>query len=359
MTQTYDEILTRMKKRFFEQSGEDPDRSGEILVRLEAVAAEVFALYTFGDFILQQAFAETSTGEYLDKAGAVFSLTRKNAARTTGEVTFTAAEDTQGSITIDQGTAVCAAGAPYIQYFTDETVTIPAANATASVGVTAAQPGTKYNRPAGFIDTVVNPPGGIVRVTNAEALAGGFDEEDDAHFRVRVLDYFREYMNGYNEASIRNACMRMDGVRDCRVRVPDDTTLQIAVRLDGDTSSWQFVLEFLVQFAYLDMFGITLQPLVAEAQSYDLHISLGVSPYSEPDRQNLVQAANEIMLQLSGASRIDEGLALAEIENALLQLDDVEACNVQCTQALAGVLPCPAGKYVSLNTVEEVTLYAV
>lgn len=359
MKQTYDAILARMKKRFFEESGEDPDRSGEILVRLEAVAAEVFSLYTFGDFILNQAFADTSSGAYLEKIARLFALERKAASAATGKVTFTAADDTEGSITIDAGTAVCAAAEPYIQYLTDEAVTVSAESQTAGVTVTAAQSGTKYNRPAGFIDTVVNPPGGIVSVTNDSALAGGFDAEDDAHLRERVLDHFREYMNGYNEASIRNVCLRMNNVRECRVHVPDESTLQIVVRLEDDTGSWLLVLEFAVQFSYLQMFGITLEPVKAEPQAYDLDIALGTSPYDTPDTPELVRRVNEILLQMTGTSGLEEDMPLSDIERALTQIDGVEACSVTCAGALAGALPCPGGKYIALNTVEEVTLYAV
>lgn len=360
MTQTYDEILTRMKKRFYEESGEDPDSSGEILVRLEAVAAEVFSLYTFGDFIARQAFAETAEGEYLDKTGALFNLARKSATAAAGEVTFTAAEDAQSAITIDRGTAVCASAAPYIQYFTDETVTIPAGSRTANMTVTAAQPGTKHNRPAGFIDTVVNPPGSVAGVTNSSELNGGFAAEDDAHFRARILDVFSQYMNGYNSASIRATCMRIDGVRDCRVSVPEEKTLQITMRMENDKANdLEFMLEFLTQFSYLEMFGVTLQPVIAEKEPYDLGISLGVLPYSTPDTQETVQRINEMLLQLNGTAGLEENLPLQKIKDALLQLEAVEDCCVQCSAAVAGVLPCPSGKYIQLNTVEEVTFYAV
>ena len=128
MTNTYNDILNRMKKTFYNESGENPDESGAILTRLKAAATEIFSLYTFGDFITKQAYLKTASGEYLDRIGETFCLKRKSKCYAFGEATFCCAENEETVVTIPKGLIVCSSAEPYIQYTTLESATVSSEN---------------------------------------------------------------------------------------------------------------------------------------------------------------------------------------------------------------------------------------
>ena len=58
--------------------------TGEMAVRLYALAAQVYGLYQESAWTRRQCFPQTATGEELDKHGALRGITRNGASKAAG-----------------------------------------------------------------------------------------------------------------------------------------------------------------------------------------------------------------------------------------------------------------------------------
>ena len=97
---TYDEILTAMKKAFFDSCGRNVDNMGDIDARFQAVASELFSLGCKNDFLLKQAFPQTATGDYLDRHAAMRDIQRHTGTKAHGVLRFSVSQPTINDISI-------------------------------------------------------------------------------------------------------------------------------------------------------------------------------------------------------------------------------------------------------------------
>ena len=138
--------------------------------------------------VIQLIFPEWSYGEFLDAHAKSRGLTRKAATAATGEVTITG---TPGTV-IPQGSIFSTVSAnvddPSVGYATEEAATIPAGGSV-TVGVECTQTGTTGNTSAGTVVLISSTINGVTSVTNAAAIAGGTDEEDDESLRARIEEF--------------------------------------------------------------------------------------------------------------------------------------------------------------------------
>ena len=147
---------------------------------LASVAAlEIEKNYIDLDTALDLVFAQTSTGEYLERRAAEFGVHRKQGEKATTTVVFTG---TDGSV-IPAGTAVSTDG--HLTYYTKAGVTIT--NGTATVEVEAADVGTIYNVPANTITVIPQQIAGVDSVTNPNAVTNGVDIESEESLLERLL----------------------------------------------------------------------------------------------------------------------------------------------------------------------------
>ena len=65
--ETYNEIYTRMKNRYIEESGSDFDEKSDIAVRLKVLAGEIYNAETSIEWLKRQIFVTTASGEFLDE----------------------------------------------------------------------------------------------------------------------------------------------------------------------------------------------------------------------------------------------------------------------------------------------------
>ena len=64
---SYENILSGMKEKYTELSGNEIPEGSDIDIRMKVLAGEIFENEVSLDFIKRQMFASTATGEYLDK----------------------------------------------------------------------------------------------------------------------------------------------------------------------------------------------------------------------------------------------------------------------------------------------------
>ena len=65
--ETYDEIYRRMSEKYTAESGFEIDPSSDIAIRLRVLAGEIYNAGCSLDWLKRQMFADTATGETLEK----------------------------------------------------------------------------------------------------------------------------------------------------------------------------------------------------------------------------------------------------------------------------------------------------
>ena len=74
---TTEEIFREMMDCFARETGLEPDGTGELAVRMYALAAQVYGLYQEAEWTRRQCFPQTATGVDLDKHAFLRGLARQ------------------------------------------------------------------------------------------------------------------------------------------------------------------------------------------------------------------------------------------------------------------------------------------
>ena len=125
-------------------------------------------------------------GTYLDEHALTIGLVRKDAVKSTGEVTFTGTSGTLIAVGTEVSTLQTTPEGEPISFETTEPGTIPVGGAI-TLDIAAAEPGTESNVAAGTVTVLQSPLSGIASVTNAQPTLGGADVESDERLRERIL----------------------------------------------------------------------------------------------------------------------------------------------------------------------------
>ncbi|MDD3927177.1 MAG: baseplate J/gp47 family protein [bacterium] len=231
--QTDEAILQRMLGTL--PSDLDKAEGSFIFDALSPASIELSLAAVWAQEVLSRSFAATTFGDYLDLRCEEHGVSRRAAVKATGTVTFTGTAATvipAGTYVATQADAV--AGASSIEFVTTEEVTISGAG-TGNVLVEAVDGGLIGNVAAGAISLMMAPVPGISAVTNAAALSGGLDEEDDASLLARYYLRVRYPSAGGNRADYVNWALEVPGVGGVSVVPVRDGagTVSVAI-IDGD-----------------------------------------------------------------------------------------------------------------------------
>lgn len=208
-----DQTKAAILERMLAASPDDIDkRQGSVTYDLLSPAAiEMTGLYTALDTVLELGFADTTSGEYLDRLAAEFGLTRKPAVKATGTLTFTGPDGTA----IPAGTIASTGGDNPVYFVTKAAATIVKTSVT--VAAEAEEPGADGNVSIGAINTMVGDLVGIVTVTNAVNFEGGVDTESDEALLARYYERARRAVTSGNANHYRQWALEVPGVSDARV----------------------------------------------------------------------------------------------------------------------------------------------
>lgn len=213
MTQA--EIYQEMLETFEEETGYEIGTTGDLAVRFQAAAAQLMALYHYGDYIYRQAFPQTAQAESLDLHGQRRGLSRLEARRATGTLRFSVSSALKVPLAIAEGT-VCLSGEG-TAFETIESGAILAGDTYVDVQAQAVEPGPQGNAVAKSITVMQTPPDGVEQVTNPERFSGGRDQETDEDYRDRILESYKGLNNGTNVAFYRELALSVDGIDEVAV----------------------------------------------------------------------------------------------------------------------------------------------
>lgn len=204
---TFETIVSRMKADL-----KNPPNKVEgsfAADNIQAVAKEILKYYDYIDFLQEQHYAETATGEYLDKKAQEVGVFRKEPTKASGFATF---EGTPG-VMIPAGFRVHSDSYTYltreIGYIgNDGQVIIP---------IEAEKAGKESNIPAGSIYKYDSGVVGLKRVHNEKSINGGTELEDDESLRERTLLRMRYPGTSGNQYHYMHWAMEVEGVGRVRV----------------------------------------------------------------------------------------------------------------------------------------------
>ncbi|MEE0913800.1 MAG: baseplate J/gp47 family protein [Ruminococcus sp.] len=313
-----------MKAKYQEESGSTFDEASDIAIRLKVLAGEIYNAQVNFEWLKNQMFAETATGEYLDYIASQRGLTRKSAVKAQGEITFYITEATDHDIIIPEGTVVATADSEPMRFCTTEDEQISAGNTLVSVYAEAEKAGSAGNIAIGKAVIPVNVPAEVESVSNREAYVGGEDAETDSELRERIRDTFTNQSNGTNKAYYEQLALSIDGIAKAGVvpRVRGTGTVNIYVcgrEGAADEEALQKLQELVDEERELNVDVLVLD---ATFTSYDLTVS--VVARSGYTNEEVIQKCTQAFQSYIKSLPIGAKLYLSAIGKVLLETGCIE-----------------------------------
>ena len=144
---TVEEIYREMMDRFSQETGMEPNGTGEMAVRMYALAAQVYGLYEELAWTCRQCFPQTATGEELEKHGFLRGIARNPARQASGTLRFSVQEAVEEDLEIAQGTVCMTAG--LVAFETTQAGVLPAGELSVDLPAQAVEPGPGAMCPPG------------------------------------------------------------------------------------------------------------------------------------------------------------------------------------------------------------------
>ena len=285
-TETYEQIYQRMKTRWQEESGAVCDEASDIAIRLRVLAGEIYNMQTETEWLKRQMFPATATGVYLDYFAEQRGLSRREAVKARGAVSFRVAEIKSVPVAIPRGTVVSTTGIDPVRLVTTEDAVLPASTYSVTVPAEAEQAGARGNIRAHTAEIPVSVPAGIDTVTNNAAFRGGADREGDTTLRERIRMSYVDHPNGMNAAHYISKVLEVEGITRAGVmsKPRGAGTVDVYVAGYSGTVSDAKLLE--AQTVIERSRGINVDVTVARAtsQSYDMTVTIiPVAGYSQSE----------------------------------------------------------------------------
>ena len=209
---TYDEIYDKMKEEFSLQSKYDFYENSDAAIRMRVLAGEIFKAMSNIEWLKNQMFVSSASGEYLDYFASQRGIERKKAQKAQGEITFFINAPIENSIFIPKGSMVATADTVPMRYVTVEDAEIAAGNTLVSVSAEAEKAGKIYNIPTNKAKIIVSAPAEINYAYNREPYVDGCDEETDDELRARIQASFLVPSNGTNKAYYEKLALSVSGI---------------------------------------------------------------------------------------------------------------------------------------------------
>jgi hypothetical protein len=186
----------------------------------EAIGREIATVYAQIDQAYLSAFLATAKGKSLDLVVSILGLVRKTKESAAGLVTFFREPTVIGAISIPQALPLAVSEGP-TRFETTQPRTLQAGQTRIDVPVRAAAGslGEKGIVPAGAITIMLQPLGGIARITNFEPTVRAAEDESDDELRGRARAAVAA-LGGGTRAAVEQAIREL-GARPVEFRDPN------------------------------------------------------------------------------------------------------------------------------------------
>jgi uncharacterized phage protein gp47/JayE len=350
---SYDDILKTMHTEFLELAGYNADDASDIGIRLKVLAAQLFALYSKCDFLRGQMFPQTATGEYLTMHGQTRGINRKEAAKSTGQITLGRENAANFQIEIPAGVICSVDDNEEISFITTESAVLLPGRTTVTINAEAVNGGSNGNISAGAVTAVINPPQGITYCSNDAAFSGGTNGESDDSLRERLLQSFYTISNSTNSAYYYQKAMEVRGVASAHVnpRVRGRGTVDVTIASPEGIASAALIKEVSDMFETEKEINVDVLVRSATVRTQNITFQVRVSPgYS--DTVVFENIRNAILGYMQGLM-INERATVSKLYNSVYGFEGVE--NVRITVPTLDVVP-NSGQVIRVGSITIVHL---
>lgn len=317
-----EEIYQSMLAAFAERAGFVPEDGCDLAVRLWAAAAEIQALGIQADWVLDQSFPQTAQGAYLDYHGTMRGLKRTPAVRAAGTLRFTVETAPVVDQTIPAGT-VCMT-AEETRFQTTESTVLAAGKLFAEAPAEALESGGSGNAVPGAVCILTACPVAVTGCTNPEAFSGGRDQEDDASFRVRILESYQRLPNGANAAWYEQTAMGYPGVAAAKAvgRARGIGTVDVYVAAEGGLPSAELLAGLQAELQEKREIAVDVEVKAPTVASVD--VTVAVAAGEGVDFGALQAAVEQTLTTFFTGRLLGKPVRLAELGSRLYALEGLE-----------------------------------
>lgn len=190
------------------------------LIQLLVIRPYMWIVDTLINNVLRNLFLMTAVGPFVDLFAAALKLTRKEATRAVGKITFTK-NNPDNSVTVPAGTLIQTERINGIIYTvaTTEQVIIPAGTQSALIDATATDSGAAFNLAPGYYQILPKAIDGIASVRNGDdwLTTPGADRESDDELKDRCRNQFNLAGSYHTDAVYRSLIATQAGLTIDRI----------------------------------------------------------------------------------------------------------------------------------------------
>lgn len=351
MKYTYEDIYNEIENEYSLKSSSEVNRGSEVQKKLEAVASELFALSCYGDFVFKQAFVQTATGKYLDRHGEMRDCVRKAGTKAIGKLMFYVSQPAAEDIVIDAATICSSKNDSMIQFETIEAAKILQGETSVEVDAQAVGVGDVYNVEANEITVMVNAPIGVEGVTNQNLFYGGYNEEADSAYRLRIINNYGVMPSAYCKKAIENRICKLEFIADCDIQHAEKAG-EMSVVIKKKEEKWDdnSPLELAKAIGLAELVGVVSKIKDAKKKIIDLHIDAAVKPGYDLDKISV--AVRDVVENVFKEEEIGASISVSRLFKNILIIDGVESCELSSESIIANMFNCPADAYLTLQNLE-------
>lgn len=322
--ETYNEIYERMKQKYIEESDSDFDEASDIAIKMRVLAGEIYNAKVNFEWLKNQMFVTTASGEYLDYIAMQRGLERKQAKKAQGEITFSISQPIDHTIIIPKGTVVATEDEIPMRFVTTEAEEITQGNTLVSIYAEAEQAGSKGNIKVGQAVVLVSAPSEIETVINYYDFEDGEDAESDMALRERIRKTFTSQSNGTNSAYYEQLAMSVSGIAKAGVvpKVRGVGTVNLYVCGKDEQVSDEVLAEVQALVNRERELNVDVQVFHAGFKDYDLDVV--VVPKSGYSMAEITEKLTNAFKEYISTIPIGGKLYLSSIGKYLLDTDCIE-----------------------------------
>lgn len=345
MSKTTQEIYNDMKVCYEMNSTEKLQEGSAYAKLMEAFAAELYALYCYGEYVKNQSFVQTAEGEYLDKLAELRGLERKKAEKASGEIVFFLNDVAETDINFDKGIICSVRERPYLQFVTTEDGVISAGSRYACAKAEAISEGAEYNVAKYEISVMVNAPAGIARAYNSKPFTGGYDTEDDESLRWRLKNFLIYHPNGVSPQFLENIVLNLDFVSDCHIaRASEFGKLIVYVSTKAGGITDEQKEEITEALSVSELFISTVEIYEAENKLIDIFYKIGKS--ANADMEAMREKLAKIASGTSQITRIGKPFYIDDLMPKVLEVEGVVEAKISSLFDRNGIVYCDSSQKI-------------
>ncbi len=304
MSLTFMEILDEMKTAFCREKGEAVKNLSDLEARFKAVAAEIYSVCVYGDFIIRQSFPQTASGTYLDRHAQLRKISRKEPSYAEGRIILSRTENSTGTVlSVPKGTVFSVSDRPFIQF--------------------------------------------------ATTAAGGCDAESDEALRERILNSYSSRKNAVSAAAVRESLLTIDGVTDAVVSAGENHVLKVCLKTDSGIISSTLKNQVTDMLGFAVLCGAKLEFTAAAEQPFGVTAEVKIlSGYNPSEIQKTVERK---ISEFCSSEKIGQNYSESAIAAYCSGIDGVEYINIFLGTESTGAAACGSTGFLKLQKTEVYT----